>query len=201
MADRAEAQYAAIVGERELEAGVVTLGKLRTGSSGRSPRRLSEAVAPNRRSVAEEAKGEREYLPDLDAHPCVRGADDRACGHGLILCGWAASRRDHGGVTFVDLRDREEIVQVVFDPENAADAHAAAQRLSAEDVVGETGTVRARPEGMANPQLPTGRSRSPRRPWRSCRRPRRPPSRSRTASRPARSFVSATAISTSAGPR
>jgi aspartyl-tRNA synthetase len=74
----------------------------------------------------------------------------------VVLCGWVASRRDHGGVTFIDLRDREGIVQVVFHPEDAADAHAAAQRLGAEDVVRVTGTVRARPEGMANPHLRTG---------------------------------------------
>jgi aspartyl-tRNA synthetase len=74
----------------------------------------------------------------------------------VVLCGWVASRRDHGGVTFIDLRDREGVVQVVFHPEAAADAHAAAQRLSAEDVVRITGAVRPRPEGMANPQLPTG---------------------------------------------
>ena len=74
----------------------------------------------------------------------------------VVLCGWVASRRDHGGVTFIDLRDREGIVQVVFHPEDAADAHAAAQRLGAEDVVRVTGTVRARPDGMANPHLRTG---------------------------------------------
>jgi aspartyl-tRNA synthetase len=74
----------------------------------------------------------------------------------VVLCGWVASRRDHGGVTFIDLRDREGVVQVVFHPEDAAEAHAAAQRLGAEDVLRVTGTVRARPEGMANPQLRTG---------------------------------------------
>jgi len=74
----------------------------------------------------------------------------------VVLCGWVASRRDHGGVTFVDLRDREGIVQVVFHPEEGADAHTSAQRLGSEDVVRVTGTVRRRPEGMANPQLPTG---------------------------------------------
>ncbi|MGI8616054.1 MAG: aspartate--tRNA ligase, partial [Actinomycetota bacterium] len=63
---------------------------------------------------------------------------------------------DHVGVTFIDLRDREGIVQVVFHPEEAADAHAAAQRLGSEDVVRVEGTVRTRPQGMANPQLPTG---------------------------------------------
>jgi aspartyl-tRNA synthetase len=74
----------------------------------------------------------------------------------VALCGWVASRRDHGGVTFIDLRDREGVVQVVFHPEDAAEAHAAAQRLGAEDVIRVTGTVRTRPEGMTNPQLSTG---------------------------------------------
>jgi aspartyl-tRNA synthetase len=74
----------------------------------------------------------------------------------VTLCGWVATRRDHGGVTFIDLRDREGVVQVVFHPEDAAEAHAAAQRLGAEDVVRVVGTVRSRPEGMANPHLATG---------------------------------------------
>jgi aspartyl-tRNA synthetase len=74
----------------------------------------------------------------------------------VALCGWVASRRDHGGVTFIDLRDREGVVQVVFHPEDAPEAHASAQRLGAEDVVRVTGSVRTRPDGMANPQLPTG---------------------------------------------
>jgi aspartyl-tRNA synthetase len=74
----------------------------------------------------------------------------------VVLCGWVASRRDHGGVTFIDLRDREGVVQVVFHPEDAADAHAAAQRLGAEDVVRVAGTVRRRPDGMQNPHLRTG---------------------------------------------
>jgi len=74
----------------------------------------------------------------------------------VTLCGWVATRRDHGGVTFIDLRDREGVVQVVFHPEDAAEAHAAAQRLGAEDVVRVLGAVRRRPEGMANPHLATG---------------------------------------------
>ena len=74
----------------------------------------------------------------------------------VTLCGWVAHRRDHGGVTFIDLRDREGAVQVVFHPEEAAEAHAAAQRLGAEDVVRVVGAVRARPEGMRNPELATG---------------------------------------------
>ncbi|MGH2606881.1 MAG: aspartate--tRNA ligase, partial [Anaerolineales bacterium] len=67
-----------------------------------------------------------------------------------------AHRRDHGGVTFIDLRDRHGVVQVVFHPQTATEAHAAAQRLGAEDVVRVTGRVEARPEGMTNADLGTG---------------------------------------------
>ena len=68
----------------------------------------------------------------------------------------AATRRDHGWGDVHRPPDREGEVQVVFHPEDAAEAHAAAQRLGAEDVVRVLGTVRSRPEGMANPQLATG---------------------------------------------
>ena len=95
------------------------------------------------------------YRTAMRSHACGELTAEHADAE-VILCGWVASRRDHGGVTFIDLRDREGIVQVVFHPEDAAEAHAAAQRLSAEDVVQVTGRVRTRPAGMANPQLPTG---------------------------------------------
>jgi aspartyl-tRNA synthetase len=74
----------------------------------------------------------------------------------VTLCGWVGHRRDHGGVTFIDLRDREGEVQVVFHPEDAPEIHAAAQHLRGEWVVRIEGTVRARPEGMANVDLGTG---------------------------------------------
>ncbi len=77
-------------------------------------------------------------------------------GQEVALCGWVAHRRDHGGVTFIDLRDREGVVQVVFHPEEAPDAHAIAQDLRGEWVIRVTGEVRRRPEGMANPSLATG---------------------------------------------
>jgi aspartyl-tRNA synthetase len=77
-------------------------------------------------------------------------------GADVALCGWVAHRRDHGGVTFIDLRDRDGVVQLVFHPQDAPEAHAAAQHLGAEDVVRVTGTVRLRPDGMVNPGLPTG---------------------------------------------
>lgn len=91
----------------------------------------------------------------MRTHACgaLRASD---AGAEVALCGWVAHRRDHGGVTFIDLRDREGVVQVVFHPEEAPEAHAAAQSLGAEDVVRLAGTVRLRPEGMANPRLGTG---------------------------------------------
>jgi aspartyl-tRNA synthetase len=70
------------------------------------------------------------------------------------LCGWVASRRDHGGVVFVDLRDVAGLVQVVLDP--GAAGLAEAHRLRSEWVLKVAGRVRARPEGTVNPDLATG---------------------------------------------
>ena len=74
----------------------------------------------------------------------------------VTLCGWVAHRRDHGGVIFLDLRDREGVVQVVFHPTEAPDAYAAADRARPEWVVRVAGRVRRRPEGTMNPNLGTG---------------------------------------------
>ena len=73
----------------------------------------------------------------------------------VTIAGWVDTRRDHGGVAFLDLRDRSGIVQVVADPA-ASEALEAAHRVRPEWVVRVTGTVRARPEGMRNPSLDTG---------------------------------------------
>jgi aspartyl-tRNA synthetase len=70
--------------------------------------------------------------------------------------GWAHRRRDHGGIIFVDLRDRAGIVQVAFNPEIGKEAHAEAHRIRSEFVLALKGTVRKRPEGMENPELKTG---------------------------------------------
>jgi aspartyl-tRNA synthetase len=91
----------------------------------------------------------------MRSHACGELREGDA-GAEVTLCGWVAHRRDHGGVTFIDLRDREGVVQVVFHPDAAPDAHASAQRLGAEDVVRVTGSVQIRPEGMRNPALATG---------------------------------------------
>lgn len=77
-------------------------------------------------------------------------------GETVRVCGWVQRRRDHGGVIFIDLRDREGLLQIVFDPDNA-ETFAAAERLRSEYVVQITGLVRGRPEGTINPNLSTGR--------------------------------------------
>jgi aspartyl-tRNA synthetase len=76
-------------------------------------------------------------------------------GQQVTLCGWVHRRRDHGGVIFIDLRDRHGLAQVVFDPDNAT-AFTAAEGVRHEYVLRVTGTVRARPAGTENPHLPSG---------------------------------------------
>ncbi|MCH7767801.1 MAG: aspartate--tRNA ligase [Nitrospinae bacterium] len=77
-------------------------------------------------------------------------------GASVVLAGWAHRRRDHGGLIFVDLRDREDITQVVFDSEVDAPAHQEAKAIRNEFVLAVEGEVVARPEGMVNPKLATG---------------------------------------------
>ncbi len=98
-------------------------------------------------------------------HDCnaLRASD---VGTEVVLFGWVANRRDHGNLIFVDLRDREGITQLVFDPSSATDAHQLAEALRSEWVIGIRGTVRSRGEqfsskenrmvSAANPNLPTG---------------------------------------------
>ena len=75
--------------------------------------------------------------------------------HTVQLCGWAHRRRDHGGVIFIDLRDREGLVQVVIDPDTA-EAFATAERVRNEYVLSVRGRVRLRPPGTENPNLASG---------------------------------------------
>src|SRR3954471_20814908 len=76
-------------------------------------------------------------------------------GQEVVLAGWVNAYRDHGGVAFIDLRDREGITQVVFHPDYAA-AHEIGRALRNEDVVAVHGKVRAREEGKTNPKMVTG---------------------------------------------
>ena len=98
-------------------------------------------------------------------HDCgaIRASD---IGKEVVLFGWVQIRRDHGSIVFVDLRDREGVTQVVFDPETSPSAHTVADQLRSEWVIGIRGVVRSRGEqfskkegklvSAANPNLPTG---------------------------------------------
>jgi aspartyl-tRNA synthetase len=90
----------------------------------------------------------------MRSHYCGQ-VNDSLIGREVTVAGWVHRRRDHGGVIFVDLRDREGLLQIVFDPENPAVFHEA-ERLRSEFVIRVTGKVRARPAGTANANLASG---------------------------------------------
>lgn len=96
-------------------------------------------------------------------------------GQEVRLAGWVQFRRDHGGLIFVDLRDRAGLTQVVFVPEIAPKAHEAAHILRSEYVIALDGYVRARPEGMANPNMPTGAIEVVARSWKLLNTSKTPP--------------------------
>ena len=77
-------------------------------------------------------------------------------GQKVVLSGWVNRRRDHGGLIFIDLRDRFGLTQLVFDPEKNPQAHQTGEKLRPEWVISIQGTVHPRREGMANPKLATG---------------------------------------------
>src|SRR5262245_49246118 len=88
-------------------------------------------------------------------HTC--GTLGRAdAGREVVLMGWVAARRDHGGLIFVDLRDRSGICQITFRPEEAAAAHEIARGLRSETVLAVRGGVVLRGEENRNPRIPTG---------------------------------------------
>ncbi|HEY3187732.1 MAG TPA: aspartate--tRNA ligase, partial [Solirubrobacteraceae bacterium] len=83
----------------------------------------------------------------------LRAADE---GRTVRVAGWVHRRRDHGGLIFVDLRDRSGLLQLVFHPETGGETFALAERLRSEHAVSASGTVVRREEGNVNPNLPTG---------------------------------------------
>src|ERR1700760_5164361 len=113
-------------------------------------------------SSAEQGGVERTLgrLPD----PAANGYRDTWCGRVLPersgdevrVAGWVNRRRDHGGLIFIDLRDRTGIVQLVFHPDTSGEAFELARKLRAEDVLSATGKVVRREAETINPSLPTG---------------------------------------------
>jgi aspartyl-tRNA synthetase len=91
----------------------------------------------------------------MRTHYCGQ-VNEQLAGQTVSVAGWVHRRRDHGGVIFVDLRDREGLVQIVFDPERA-EVFATAEKLRSEFVVQVSGLVRERPEGTVNAGIATGR--------------------------------------------
>ncbi|MFT4059146.1 MAG: aspartate--tRNA ligase [Legionella sp.] len=91
----------------------------------------------------------------MRTHYCL-GVDESSLNKEVTVCGWVHHRRDHGGVIFLDIRDRSGLLQVVYEPENQA-VFADAEKLRSEFVVRITGMVRHRPAGMINEAMATGR--------------------------------------------
>jgi len=91
----------------------------------------------------------------LKSHSCGE-LSKKDVGSQVTLAGWVDRRRDHGGLIFIDLRDREGIVQVVFNPETSPACHKIASEMRSEYVVRVSGEVALRPRGTENPKLPTG---------------------------------------------
>ena len=90
----------------------------------------------------------------MRSHFCGTVSEDLV-GEGVTLCGWVHRRRDHGGVIFIDLRDRTGLVQVVYDPDTV-EAFATAEQVRPEYVLRAAGRVRERPPGTLNPEMATG---------------------------------------------
>ena len=101
-----------------------------------------------------------DYLNDYCMHTKTCGqlrAKDADPATDVVLCGWVGHRRDHGGLIFVDLRDRTGIAQIVFDPDVCVpEVFASGERMRPEWVLRVSGYVRPRPEGTVNPDMPTG---------------------------------------------
>jgi len=91
----------------------------------------------------------------MRTHYCGE-VNERLVGSTVAVAGWTHRRRDHGGVIFIDLRDRSGLLQIVFDPD-AAEVFAEAERVRGEWVLRVQGTVRPRPEGTVNPNLASGK--------------------------------------------
>ncbi len=92
----------------------------------------------------------------MRSHYCT-DLDVANIGEIVEVCGWANSNRDHGGVIFIDLRDKSGLVQLVCDPADSITAHDVASRVRDEYVLKAKGRVRARGEGLENPRLKTGK--------------------------------------------
>jgi len=97
-----------------------------------------------------------DFLGDWKRTDYCGGLRSEQVGQEVVLMGWVSKRRDHGGLIFIDLRDRDGVAQVVLDPERSPEAHAKAESVRNEFVLALKGTVALRPEGTVNPKMKTG---------------------------------------------
>ncbi|MGA2141133.1 MAG: aspartate--tRNA ligase [Brevinematales bacterium] len=88
---------------------------------------------------------------------CGEVNSDKLVGKRVVINGWVQNYRDHGDLTFLDVRDRSGIIQLVFDPQTNPDAHEIAKKIRSEDVISASGIVLLRTEENINPKIPTGR--------------------------------------------
>ena len=92
----------------------------------------------------------------MRTHYCA-DVNEEHIGQELTVAGWVSSRRDHGGLIFIDLRDKDEVIQLVCDPAENAEVHKLAEDVRDQFVLVATGKMRARGEGLENPKLKTGK--------------------------------------------
>ena len=92
----------------------------------------------------------------MRTHYCAE-VNETHIGESITVAGWVSSRRDHGGLIFIDLRDKDQVIQLVCDPADNAEAHKIAEDVRDQFVLVATGKMRARGEGLENPKLKTGK--------------------------------------------
>jgi len=92
----------------------------------------------------------------MRTHYCAE-VNEEHIGQEVTVAGWVSSRRDHGGLIFIDLRDKDQVIQLVCDPADNVDAHKIAEEVRDQFVLVATGKMRARGEGLENPKLKTGK--------------------------------------------
>src|SRR5205085_5319726 len=122
-----------------------------------SPRFIRQPRPADNRALRNKHGSKRIEEPTEVERTCYCGmARAEDAGRELTFTGWVDSRRDHGGIIFVDLRDHTGIVQIVFDPETDVAAHASAGELRSEFVIGVRGKLRRRTPETVNPRMQTG---------------------------------------------
>ena len=157
-AGRKNIEKVVIIGERELEQGLVTLRDMAAGSQESIPREsLWEMLGAEQYTAGEPDQGPVQ----VDEEPLYRTAGCGTlrrshAGRSTVLSGWVQRRRDHGGLIFIDLRDRSGLVQLVFDGSEDSALFARAETLRSEYVIKVEGNVVERTPGNVNPALKTG---------------------------------------------